>query len=92
LNLSPPAVINNLKLLCVTQLHAKVEMTCLTGQSKVHGCFVLVFYLKVKIFLIIAKVTIQTCISLNGVKNENNLHYFGVFTQVSGFDVCTLGI
>jgi len=54
--------------------------------------FVLVFYLKVKIFLIIAKVTIQTCVSLNGVENENNLHYSGVFSQVSGFDVCTLGI
>jgi len=62
-------------------------MTCSIRQYKVHGFFVLLFYLNVKIFLIIAKVTIQTCVSLNGVKNEDNLHQVGMFTQVSGLGV-----
>ena len=48
------------------------------------GFFVLVFYLKVTLLVNIPTVTIiHTCVSPNGVKNENNVHKVGMFTQVS---------
>jgi hypothetical protein len=53
--------------------------------------FFLCFYLNVKIFLIIAKVNIQTCVNLNGVKNENILYQIGMISQVSVFGVCRFG-
>jgi len=58
------------------------------GQSKVHGFFVLVFHRNLTMLLIIAKVNIQTCVRLNGFKNEIILHQGGKFTQVSLFGVC----
>jgi hypothetical protein len=41
--------------------------------------------------LIIATVTIHTCVSVHGFWNENNLHQVGIFTQSSGFGVCNFG-
>jgi len=56
------------------------------------GIFVLVFYLKVTLLVIIPTVTIiHTRVIPNGVKNENNRHEFGMFTQVSGFGVRRFG-
>jgi hypothetical protein len=75
----------------IKQLHADVEMTCSEGQSKVHGLFVFVFYLNVSRFLIIAKVIIQTCVFLNGFKNENILHQVAMLTQLSKFGACRFG-
>ena len=72
-------------------MHAEVEMTWATGQSKVHGLFVLVFYLNVSRFLIIAKFIIQTCVNLNGFKNENILHQVAMLTQLSKFGLCRFG-
>jgi hypothetical protein len=42
----------------------------------VQGLFVLVFYLVIKL-LIMAKAPIQTCVSVHGVKGEDNLHDVG---------------
>jgi len=50
--------------------------------------FVIIFYLNATMLLIIATVTIHTCVSLHEVRYENNLHHVGMFTQVSGFGVC----
>ena len=75
----------------IKQFHVEVEMTWSTGQSKVHGLFVLVFYRNVTMLLIVAKVVIQTCVSLNGFKNEYILHQVAMLTQVSKFGVCRLG-
>jgi len=75
----------------IKQLHAEVEMTWSTGESKVHGLFVLVFYLNVSMLLIIAKVIIEKCVSLNGFKNEYILHQVAMLTQVSKFGVCRFG-
>jgi len=44
--------------------------------------FAIVFYLNVTMLLIIATVTIHTCISLHEVRYENNLHHVGMFTEV----------
>jgi len=44
--------------------------------------FVTVFYLNLTMLLIIATVTIQTCVCLHEVRNEN-----GMFTQVSVFSL-----
>ena len=72
-------------------MHAEVEMTWSTGKSKVHELFVLLFYLDVSRFLIIAKVVIEKCVILNGLKNENILHQVAMLTQLSKFGVCRFG-
>ena len=75
----------------IKELHVEVEMTWSTGQSKVHGLFVLVFHLNVLTLLINDKVISEKCVSLKGFKNEYILHQVGMLAQVSKFGVYRFG-